>query len=369
MSVSRVLPTHCTSLLLLLLGGLPFPVLAQPAVIVSCDFLLREKLYPKAFRCFMDKAKQTLQHKKTMSKLRRIQIGIQIQQAAGAAEQIARQSNTIEKKAYWWEQAVQVMRLSYRQKLCVRTYRCRQLLGKIAELQQKIGYGRLTVRLPAKIKVRVYLRGYQLKRHSDLIQERWTAKRLRPGPYILVVKTDTGQSRRCRTFLKRGQEQHVRCSPNLSQLSHRKHRAKPIPLPQHPGSGLATTGWIVVGVGAVVVLTGSVLLGLGQDALTQRDERSDKLREMGRSATANALQSLAQKASTQLIPEIEALDQSGRTQILAGWFMAGLGVTTLGIGFALTMINRPSPSTTPSPQSQPNHSRSLIIIETEPSHP
>lgn len=328
-------------------------VQAQP-VIVSCDLLMQEKLYSKAFRCFQSKINQTLQHKKRLSKLQKIQAGLQVQQAVSAAKVLAKRAPSLEKRVYWLDQAIRIMQLSYQAKICARSYRCRQLLGTITELKQQIGYGRITVQLPPTMQAQMILKGYNTKRRSGLRKSRWVLKQLPPGPYILFVQTQQKQTKRCQFYLRPRQEQLVTCVPSPPQKNKSKPQKispqpKPIrpPPPKVQRSGLAKTGWFVIGVGAAVAIAGSIFLAMGQDSLLQRDEKAQALKEAASSASPSDLSALAQIADQKRIPEVEALDQSGRIQIILGWTAGGVGVGLLATGVAL-LLQKASPP--PQPQ-------------------
>lgn len=223
---------------------------ATPALAVDVDVLCvnfyQKAEYEKAGICFQSIA-AAMGTSAQLSKKERYQKGSYLRNSAMALRRAAlKKGRKTDKKALLLEKAFLILSQMLKEKLCGDAEACKGIDKMRTKIKGEVGYGHLTID-PRHTQAKVLVTGYQYKK-GDF----GTLKLdLRPGSYVIAVTYPNRSKLKKKVTLKSEEKKVVQLTPP-------KEVASKAPSSFPTFSKVAYLG------GAVALITGGVLFGIGQ---------------------------------------------------------------------------------------------------------
>ncbi|TNE48494.1 MAG: hypothetical protein EP343_15500 [Deltaproteobacteria bacterium] len=292
--------------------GLVFSPRAE-AVDRVCKQWYKKKKYVKASRCFYTLAVQSMS-KPTLSEEQREQVGVWLRNAALSLKKAAQLTDSAENASYLREQAISYLDLYLKKKFYDSNTQKTSAVVQRTSLRDKVGYTTLTITTD-KATHSIQVTGFRF----SLTKKGSWSKKVRPGNYTVLVRTEKGLSK----------AQVVKLLPRKPQVlnipveppKRRKVRRPPPPRPVKPppkANNPPVGPWVVIGLGAASAVVSITMFSLG----ARERAEGDALYETVKSGQG----SLEQTRSLLQYQEASNLD------FTIGWVFASIAVVTTTAG-------------------------------------
>lgn len=283
---------YMSSLLLLCLACVSGGVLASGEA-TTCATLVKQKQSDLAGKCF-ERLAGAIKLGASTSLIQRKLKSLHLQNAAKSYQRYAKSQSKPEVKALYHEKTKQLIEQILRQKLCTQAFRCRALKANLWELNNKIGYARLTVFHSRTEAVTLELRGYEYTKNAQAAP-RWSGQ-LRPGTYKLELTFADQSSRNVKVTLKRGEQKTLNIAPYfpkkpkniIVKVPQTLPRTKQVP----PGA------WVLGGIGLAIAGGGALLVGLGVLSNTTAASKYDTVKSASSGSASLSVAERKAKAGT-----------------------------------------------------------------------
>lgn len=319
----------------------------------SCEQLYNANRYLESVHCFSARAKN-MKHGSSLDAIDKAQKEESLLRAVQSLEKLALQEK-IEKAALLKEQAIGLIDWILRENLC-ESQRCQQHRLRRETLHKQIGYATLTIDTSSSLPADVKIEGYHFQQ-KHRAPPSWSQS-VRPGPYVVEVlylgrvplrreiQVLPGQASRVIFELPQTISPQPTTKPLVdSNQPPPPRRINMVPSPPPKPTSPSVAPWIVVGIGATILIAGVIGVGVGYANDQKIDSTAAAIRSEAVGKTPEQLDLMLQTDRSAV--GIQNMYQSNQAALTFGWIAMGTGTATALVGTFWWLLSKRNTGPTP----------------------